>query len=201
MKELVMTMKRMEILLFAGFCLMVLADGAWAARERPFIDQMPTQGSIDPNDIEEYEWQEEKEIKIPPYPDDDDLLQFEVDGDSSNFEYYIDTKSLSVGKDDNVARYTLVVESQMGTRNVFYEGIRCNTEEYKLYAFGASKGGMKRVREPHWQPILNDMRMQYRVDLLNYYVCRSSFPRPPEDVVNAIKYPDHGDQRTGHKLF
>ena len=179
---------------------MALAGGAWAARERPFIDQMPTQGSIDPHDIEEYEWKEEKEIEIPPYPDDDDLLQFEVDGDSSNFEYYIDTKSLSVGKDDNVARYTLIIQSQTGAKNVFYEGIRCDSEEYKLYAFGAAKGGMKRVREPRWQPILNTQNMRYRADLLNY-ICRSTFPRKPEEVVQAIKYPDPGSQQTGHKLF
>lgn len=194
-------MKRVEILLFVGFCLMLLTGSAWARRERPFVDEMPTQGSIDPNDIEEYEWKEDKEIKIPPYPDDDNLLQFEVDGDSSNFEYFIDPDSLSVGKDDYVVRYTLVIQSQTGTRNVFYEGIRCNAGEYKLYAFGAAKGGMKRVREPRWQPILNNQHMQYRADLLNYYVCRANFPRQPEEVVNAIKYPKHGEEHPGYNLY
>ena len=48
---------------------------------------------------------------------------------------YLDEKSISLAQDE-IVRFTLVVETSSGTRNVFYEGLRCDTREYKTYAVG-----------------------------------------------------------------
>lgn len=182
--------------------LFLVAATASAREPIPIVQEMPNKGDIPPDQIEEYEWEEGK-IKIPPYPKDGDLLEFYVDGANPNFRYYVDESSLSIGEFDKVARYTLVVRSKTGARNVFYEGIRCDTEEYKTYAFGVGKNKMKAMREPRWRPIRNLKHLKHRLDLLNFYLCKPPWPRPPKEAVNAIKHPeqpqDHG--QTGFKLY
>ncbi len=180
--------------------LLLLATDAGARRQVPIIDEMPNRSDIPADEIKEYKW-EEGGSKIPPYPDDDNLLEFFVDGVDSRFEYFIDATSLSVGESDSVARYTLVIRSKTGAENVFYEGIRCDSEEYKTYAFGTGKGKLKLkpFRDPQWRPIQNLRHMKYRKDLLEHYLCRTPWPRDPEEVINVIKHPQWDDFQTEYK--
>jgi hypothetical protein len=184
-----------------GIFFFLLAAAVSARDPIPIINEMPNKGDIPPDQIKEYEWEEGK-VEIPPYPKDGDLLEFYVDGANPNFRYFIDESSLSAGELDKVARYTLVVRSKTGARNVFYEGIRCDTGEYKTYAFGVGKNKMKQMREPQWRPIRNLQHMKHRVDLLNAYLCRAPWPRLPKDAINAIKHPQHQtSQEPGYDLY
>ena len=76
------------------------------------------------------EWKEER-TDFPSYPRDADLIRFEVAG--SAYEHYIDRASLSLGRDE-VLRYTVVLEAGRA-RNVLYEGIRCETREYRTFGY------------------------------------------------------------------
>ncbi len=155
--------------------------------------------AIPEEDIEEYEWKE-GQVKLPPYPEDGDLIEFEVDAGNPRFEYFLDEKSLSVGEDE-VVRYTLVVRSNTGAKNIFYEGIRCGAKQYKTYAYG-SKGKFRESRNPQWRPIRSGGLMPYRADLLDHYLCRDAFPRTPEGAIDAIEGVGQGDtQMGGTKLF
>lgn len=187
-------MKHFNLLLSIAIALLLSAADVAARKPIPIVDQMPNASDIPDDQIEEYKW-EEGSVKIPDYPNDGDLLEFIVDGADDRFEYFIDTKSLSIGKDDSVIRYTLVVKSTTGTgaENVFYEGIRCDSGEYKTYAFGAGDGKFKPFREPTWRPIENLKHMKYRVDLHEHYLCHSVFPRKPEEAINVIKHPQWKD--------
>ncbi len=102
-------------------------------------------------EYEEGEAWKEIDIKIPPYPDDSDLMELQLDDPNNRFTYYMDEESLDVSEKDYVVRYTLVIESKSGTRNIFYEGMRCNTLEYKTYAFGTGKGKFRPSRKPEWK--------------------------------------------------
>jgi hypothetical protein len=195
-------MKQLGVFHLIGILFSLAAAAALARDPIPIVDQMPNKSDIPPDEIKEYEWKEGK-VKIPPYPDDGDLLEFYVDGANPNFRYFLDENSLSIGESDNVARYTLVVKSKTGARNVFYEGIRCNTEEYKTYAFGVGKNKMKPMRDPQWRPIQNFRHTKHRLDLLNFYLCSASRPRHPEAAVSAIKHPiqQQTSQDPGHNLY
>lgn len=110
-------------------------------------------GTDDEFDENKVEWKE-IEAKIPPYPKDGNLVQFDA-GPASPHRFYIDTQSLSIG-DDGVVRYILVVKAAGGAVNVTYEGIRCESREQKDHAVGHAGGGWTRARNPQWR------RIEYR---------------------------------------
>lgn len=83
----------------------------------------------------EYEFDHERpwvelQAQLPPYPETENLLQFDAGPVSTNL-HYVDALSITVGE-DGVVRYTLVITSSAGGMNVSYEGIRCQTAEKEL---------------------------------------------------------------------
>ena len=164
-------------------------------------DIFDSEGSLDEQNnpfVEGEKWAE-TDIKIPPYPDDSDLMDLEVDRPDDGFTYFLDEKSLSVSEKDYVVRYTMVIESERGTRNVFYEGIRCNTEEYKTYAFGAGKGKVKLQarKKPEWKPVSETGYTRFRAHMMQYYFCEWRLPRQRLIIVNKIKYASPGGHLDG----
>jgi hypothetical protein len=91
-------------------------------------------------------WKEEK-FQFPELPNDDDLLAFEVP--DSPHRHYIDAQSLSIGKDE-VLRFTVVVEAGT-TRNVFYEGMRCITREFRSMGFTTGERAFRERRNSQWR--------------------------------------------------
>ena len=89
----------------------------------------------------------EQEVEPPSWPDPGRLLEVSVNRASFPFRVYIDPDSVSIG-DDRVLRYTVVVVSQTGARNISYEGIRCSKRSYRRYAFGADAGWAPLAAEP-----------------------------------------------------
>jgi hypothetical protein len=55
--------------------------------------------------------------------------------------------------DDGVVRYALMVKTAGGAVNVSFEGIRCDTRELRVYAFGRPNGEWSRARNINWQYI------------------------------------------------
>src|SRR5262245_25143704 len=77
--------------------------------------------TVDAED-EKSKWKEIA-VAFPPYPRNENLVQFDV-GDGSPHRFYIDAPSLAVGA-DGVVRYTLVTRAAGGATSVTFEGIRC----------------------------------------------------------------------------
>jgi hypothetical protein len=76
----------------------------------------------------------EDAVTFPAPPVDRDAIPFDVGGRTdSPLRFAIDPKSVSIGK-DNVVRYTVLITSKTGARNVNYEGLRCDTGERRIYA-------------------------------------------------------------------
>jgi hypothetical protein len=133
-------------------------------------------------------WKEES-VNLPPWPADSDLIEFKLDGDPSPFRYFIDGKHLAVGS-DSVVRYTLVVESSSGARNVSFEGVRCTARgEYKIYAYGVA-GKFNQVHEG-WKPVSDngDDYDRCHRNLSRYLLCvpRKFAPRPKKDMIRALE--------------
>ncbi|MCW8905799.1 MAG: CNP1-like family protein [Sedimenticola sp.] len=144
--------------------------------------------SVNPN-VEEYVW-EEQETGLPPYPEDDNLIEFQVTRPNAAFRYYIDADSLSYNPKDGIVRYTVVIRSQRGASNVAFEGMRCTTSEYKTYAFGNGKGELVQPRrKPEWKPILKDSYTRYRNDLYDFYFCNIHVLDLSRDkIIAELKY-------------
>ena len=143
-------------------------------------------------------WEEET-ADLPGFPKDENLLEFQVDQPGSKFRYFIDTASISVGEDDGVVRYTLVIRSKSGGQNVMFEAMHCTERQYKTFAYGTSKGEFRPLRKPRWRSIRETSNVRYRRDLWEYYLCdfETRKTRLPEQIIDAIRYPRENRPDTG----
>lgn len=130
-------------------------------------------------------WKEQK-VDLPAYPKAADLLPFFVSAATDN-RFFVDAQSISVGQ-DGVVRYTLVVKAAGGALNVSYEGMRCATEQVKLYAFGRDDGTWFKARNPQWRPIVyKDRNRQHHVLYDDFFCPGGIAVGSPEQAVNALK--------------
>jgi len=152
--------------------LLLYSHGVWAESGRPFFDE----ASSDRVDVADPEPWKENQLVLPPYPEDDDLMEFQVDRQDSPFQYYVDGKNLRVG-DDNTVRFTLVIKSRSGASNVSYEAVRCDVREFKVFAYG-SRGRFKALKGALWEELKLTGYDLYRLDLRDFYLCNLDTHRP-----------------------
>jgi hypothetical protein len=183
------TMRNQSILLLVGGLL--AATPALAEGPRPFIDEPRPMSQRAPEEIEE-PVRQEGEVRLPAYPRDEGLVEFRAD---DRFRYLLDRAALSVGRDEGAVYYTVVIESTSGARNVAYEGIRCETLEYKIYAYGDKGGAFQPVRNPAWKEIRADQYNRFRRDLHDFFLCENLLPRSPGDIQRALE--KGGEEREG----
>jgi hypothetical protein len=139
--------------------------------------------------IEGTEWREEG-VSLPAMPVDADLIPFDVDLPGRSLNFFIDGKSVTVGN-DGIVHYTLVAASTQGARNIFFEGIRCSTAEYKAYAYGgASSDGFRKMENSAWKKVSPNGLDRVRHDLHHDFVCdRYMNPNKPEVILRLLKNP------------
>lgn len=113
-------------------------------------------------------WQE-IQAQLPATPKQENLVPFTV-SETSPHHYYVDRASISVGA-DGVVRYTMVIHTAGGAENVSYEGMRCDTVEAKIYAFGRPDGHWDRNKYAQWTPILFRIQNGYQAALFSHYFC------------------------------
>lgn len=131
-------------------------------------------------------WQEVA-IQLPAPPKPENLLPFYVSATTS-YSFAIDAKSLTVGS-DGVIRYTLIATSDGGVRNVSYEGVRCESYEKKLYAFGQPDGSWSRSRRDQWERISTYATNRQHAALVKDYFCQEkTIAGKAEDMIERIRY-------------
>jgi hypothetical protein len=82
------------------------------------------------------DWRE-AEAPPPPALRTEGLVPVEVG--STGLRFGVDPASVSVGK-DRIVRYVIVATSASGAVNAIYEGIRCDRDEYRVYARHSGQG-------------------------------------------------------------
>ena len=118
------------------------------------------------DDDEEKPWQE-AEFRLPDFPRQENLIPFKV-GARYDTRFYIDGNSLSVGS-DGVIRFTLVIDTSSGARNISFEGMRCDTAERRYYATGRSDGTWAKARGKRWIRIGGGSNNHYAELYANYF--------------------------------
>jgi hypothetical protein len=144
--------------------------------------------SVDDHFVPGEAWKEGA-VKTPAYPEQDNLLYFPVDAGDSRFKFAVDGKSLSVGE-DRVVRFSVVIESTTGVQNTMFEGIRCATGEYKIYAYGTSDKKFVDAKRSKWKPIEFGVSgsMAYRRQLHTYFFCSANLPLKQAEIIQRLKY-------------
>lgn len=129
---------------------------------------------------------EETAALLPPYPRNENLLEFNVSSATVN-KYMIDGASLSVGS-DGVIRYTLVVESPRGARTVNFEGMRCDPAEYKIYGFGQADGTWTQNKRAKWELYKLRSLLSYHKALFEDHFCPDFIAiRSREEALRNLK--------------
>ncbi|MBI3899199.1 MAG: hypothetical protein HY308_13010 [Gammaproteobacteria bacterium] len=169
---------------YARTCLLVVAavgllGGSPAVLA--FGKDKPRQNYSEPAEVI---WQELAEVAIPAYPDASNLAQVPVEK-SAGIAIDIDRTSVSLGQ-DGVVRFAVVVQSARGARNVFYEGMRCGSAQYKIYAIGTSEQKFRAVQNPRWAPIAEEGPNAFRDLLRDYHICHRGSPRSPQEILRSL---------------
>ena len=156
---------------------------AVTAQERPWSEK-PIFG-----EDEDGEPWKELGFELPGFPTDESLALLDLEYTDHRYDFFLDRNSLSVGK-DRVLRYTVVVQSTSGRRNVFYEGVRCSTLEYKTYAYGTRRGKFKPYSKPKWK-LWNKVPRQgphgFRASLSEDVLCdRTKYTQNVKDVLRRV---------------
>ncbi len=135
--------------------------------------------------LEEKEFKE-IEVELPSYPQETGLLEFKLRRNSDN-RFYIDRESVAIGA-DRVVRYSAVIVSPSGVRNVSYEAIRCKTGETKVYAYGTDSGDWVPARSSQWRGIERSS-VDIRFNLFKDYFCHSEAiaGRNAQDLIANLK--------------
>jgi hypothetical protein len=128
----------------------------------------------------------ELQSRLPAYPKEDAYIPFYVSATTAN-RFFVDGKSVSVG-DDGVVRYTLIVKSPSGALNVTFEGMRCETAEKKVYAFGRDDGTWSKARFSKWEPIVYKDRNRQHHMLYDDFFCPDFMPvSSPQEAIRKLK--------------
>lgn len=131
----------------------------------------------------------ETSVPLPAPPVDKDAIPFYVG--KSQLSFAVDPKSISIGSDE-VVRYTVIITSPSGARNVSFEGIRCYTRERKLYATLRSTDNSwtrnMSKDEDGWQPMTTLATNSYGKALAQDYFCEGrTVAGTPEQMAKRMR--------------
>lgn len=140
------------------------------------------------DDSRDMPWIEE-ETEIAPVPDLVDLQHLRIDGLPPGMKLHLDTKGLTVDPKDQVIRLWVFVRSDGGANNGTYEGYRCVTREYKIYAYATPrrKPPVSLAKGSVWRAATDNRSSLYRKALMQDYLCELRGPRRPNEIHQAVR--------------
>jgi hypothetical protein len=146
---------------------------------------------------EKSDWERKHEERLPPaeealalpaYPRTGQLIEFFVAA-TSEFRFFIDPASLSVGS-DGVVRYVLIARSPAGVDNVSFEGMRCTSAEVRTYALG--RGGAWTGKPGAWRSIEPRSVQRWHNALYREYFCPQKEPiASAREGIDALRHGGH----------
>ena len=138
-------------------------------------------------------WQE-IEIQFPSGISEESLQPFYVSAATDN-RFFIDLATLSVGS-DGVVRYVLLVVTSEGARNVTFEGLRCASQERRIYATGRRDGSWSKSRNSSWVRIQNVYGNRHHAALFLDYFCPAGvIVRDAAEASDALRHGEHPDNK------
>lgn len=148
--------------------------GWWAVRLLPLCAALgvigPAVAAAEPEDARE----SEEEALPPPFPKDADLIEFHVSAATTN-HYFIDGATLSPGA-DGIVRYVMVIRTDGGATNVSFEGLRCATREYRVFASGRADGSWGPAKISSWRAIESKTVNRHHAALYLELFCPLALP-------------------------
>jgi hypothetical protein len=154
----------------------------------------PALADVDEDEDKDTRRWQERVVDLPAAPLPENLLPFYVSAATDN-EFFVDGASLTVGP-DGVVRYVLVVQAAGGARNVSFEGLRCETRERRVYAFGRLDGTWSKSRNENWQRIRDVPANRHHAALFYDYFCPGgAIVAGADEARDALRRGGHPESR------
>lgn len=139
-----------------------------------------------PGTFQEPEPWRELDSELPDWPREEDLLEVGSGGSGVPYRVYVDPASLTAGE-DQIVRYTVVIVSPAGVRNVFYEGLHCGEKAYRRYAYGLD-GEWRELGDADWHTLDSNGMFAYRRSFYFDYMCNPSGPYlQAEEIIHKLR--------------
>jgi hypothetical protein len=127
-----------------------------------------------------------KEADAPP-----PVLQLEglipIDQPGSSLRFGVAPGSVSVGS-DGIVRYVVVARSTSGAVNAIYEGIRCKTGEFRVYARYNPAGTWVANKDPLWRSIHDPQPSAHTLTIARTGACiGDGTNRSAEQIVRDLR--------------
>ena len=121
--------------------------------------------------------------KMPLNPPNKNSLQPFYVSQATIFKFAIDTDSILIGN-DGITRYTVILTSPNGSTQVQYEGIRCDSFQWRLY--GTFENGSWRENPlSSWKNIQDNVPNRYQAALAQGALC--NFTSQEKDIKNILQ--------------
>ncbi|MDO5289436.1 MAG: CNP1-like family protein [Pseudomonadota bacterium] len=122
------------------------------------------------------DWQEDA-VPPPPAYSTQGLIELEMPRGAS-VRIGLDPKTLTINHETGIVRYVVVARGPSAV-NASYEGIRCATGEYRVYARQVQGGAWSTASDSAWKPMRgqNHIMVQYPYKLAKDGVCQGTGTR------------------------
>lgn len=139
------------------------------------------------------DWKE-TEAPRPPAVSTTGLIPLEVRG--SSLKIGVDPASITIGA-DRVVRYVLVATSESGVVNAYYEGIRCNGGDVKVYARHDPDKGWVAMPEAEWTALQSGRHARTSLQVARLGACVGNAPNgTARDIARDLRgSPEHRFER------
>ena len=130
----------------------------------------------------------ENETEVLAMPRPEDLRRVELETLPDGLELLIDGSRVTVGSKDRVVRAWLWVRSDPGAESGTFEGFRCATREYKVYAYANPRRDppVRKAKRASWLSAKKSATPNYRAELLSDFFCGMRGTRDADDIRRAI---------------
>jgi hypothetical protein len=130
-----------------------------------------------------------REAEAPPPPAFRQSGLIALDMPRSSLRFGVDPASVSLGS-DGIVRYVVVAASATGAVNGLYEGIRCDTAEFKVYARYNAGSGWTVAKESPWRPLHDAQTSSHSLLIARTGACVGHAPnRSATQIVRDLRAP------------
>jgi hypothetical protein len=144
-------------------------------------------GEFSYDDSQDTPWIE-NETEVLALPDPDDLTEVKLDQLPPGMSLWVDKSRITVNPEDRVVRAWLWIRSSAGAENGSFEGFRCDTFDYKVYAYGnlGRTPPVTKARKPRWLRASSAGNNNYRRELMSDYFCGYRQSRSPREIADYL---------------
>ncbi len=152
----------------------------------PALDALE-QNDFNYDDSQDIPWIEYK-TNVLVMPKTQDLSPLDLDEMPAGMQLFIDKSRIAVNPEDGVVRMWLWVRSKFGAEQGSFEGFRCATREYKVYAYAnpTRNPPVTSAKKARWRVAKSGLSGNYRAELQRDYLCGISGARSPQEIRNYM---------------